>query len=327
MVPTVQTLSAFHQLKLLADPRRLAILRRLLAGPATLTHLGLALDQHPARVRHHLKQLEQAGLVQLCDVQTHGGVVEKYYATSAAAFSVQALVLPEIPGQAFIIFAGSHDLALEALAETLGPHLHLLTMPIGSLDGLVALRQGVCHLAGCHLLDAASGAYNTPTVRQLFPDRRVKLITLAQRTQGLLLAPGNPCQVHALADLARPHLRLVSRNPGSGTRLWLDQTLARLGLPPRPAAEQVVSTHTAVAAAVQSGQADVGLGLEAAARLHGLDFLPLFEERYDLVLPAELYANPAYAPLFEALNSRRFRQSAEALGGYNLAHTGETVAV
>ncbi|HEX7566990.1 MAG TPA: substrate-binding domain-containing protein, partial [Anaerolineaceae bacterium] len=182
MLP-IQSLRSFEQLKLLADPRRLVILRQLMAGPASLTMLGKALGEHPAWVRHHLKQLEAAGLVELVETRVQSGVVEKFYRARASGFLVQELILPENPARPVIVFSGSHDLAVELLASQLSDHLDILTLPVGSLDGLVALRQNLCNVSGAQLLDPG-GEYNLPFIRHFFPDRVMQVVTLAHREQG-----------------------------------------------------------------------------------------------------------------------------------------------
>ncbi len=322
---TIAPLTSFDQIKLLADSRRMEIMRLLMAEPATLSQLGRALGRHPAWVQHHVRALEAGGLVELAEVRANAGVMEKFYRARAGGFLLQELVLPggEKPA---LVFSGSHDLALERLARQLSPHLELLVHPVGSLDGLVNLRMGLCSLSGAHLLDS-SGAYNAPFVTRLFPDRRVHLVTLAHRAQGWMVAPGNPRGFRGAEDLLQPGLRFVNRNPGSGTRLWLDGELRRLGIAPETVSgySRVVNTHTGAALAIQSGEADVALGLEAAALQHGLDFLPLFAERYDLVLPDERL--PALAPLLDALQTAAFRQGVDGLRGYDTAHTGEEVEI
>jgi putative molybdopterin biosynthesis protein len=172
----IRPIQTFEQIKLLADPRRLDILRRLMSAPASLTQLGAALGEHPAWVRHHLKQLEAAGLVELVETRLQAGVTEKFYRARAGGLLLQQTILPEDPARPTVVFSGSHDLAVELLAETLAPHFTILTMPVGSLDGLVSLRQNLCHLSGCHLLDA-DGEYNLPFVRRFFPDRAIQIIT------------------------------------------------------------------------------------------------------------------------------------------------------
>lgn len=326
---TIEYIRNFEQIKLLTDRRRLAILRRLMHEPATLTQLGQALGEHPAWVRHHLKQLEEAGLVKMVATQVSGGVVEKYYQARAQAMIVQETILPSADHQETFLLLGSHDLGLNLLAQHLQEHglLQLLTLPVGSIDGLVALRQGIAHLTSCHLLDAESGEYNRPYVRHFFPDRRVTLITLAQRVQGLMVAPGNPDNIRSLEDLARPKVVLANRKRGSGTRVWLDMQFDQLGIPTgeiRGYTREAL-THNAVAQAIRRRQAGVGLGLEAAARQAGLDFIPLFQERYDLVLPEQYLNNPKIQPLFDYLNSGDFRQALESLDGYDATHTGDRI--
>jgi putative molybdopterin biosynthesis protein len=321
---TVAPLTSFAQIKLLADTRRLEILRLLMAAPASLTGLGAALGEHPAWIRHHIKRLEEAGLVEVCEVKVTNGVTEKFYRARAGAFLIQEMVLPQEGDRPTVIFSGSHDLAIEHLVEQLSPYINLLTLPVGSLDGLVALRQGFCHLSGCHLLDA-DGEYNAPFVRRFFPDRQMTLITLAYRQQGLMLAPGNPKGLRGIPDLVRPDVTFANRQRGSGTRLWLDGELQRLGIPATSVRgyENDLHTHTACAEAIKRGAADAALGLQAAARAHGLDFIPLFHERYDLALPHEQAST--LAPILDHLQSADFRRAAAALSGYDTAHTGEQI--
>ncbi len=230
----IEQIKDFDQIKIVTDPNRLAILRLLMAGPATLTQLGRVMGEHPAWVRHHLKQLEATGLVEMKTAQVSGGFVEKYYQAKARAFYFQEMILPETSGKKIVVMLGSHDLALNVLAqrslEKTG--LQLIIQPVGSLDGLVALRQGIAQISGCHLLDIQSGEYNLPFIRHIFPDRPVVLVTLAHRQQGLLVAPGNPLHIRGLEDLGREDVTLANRNRGSGTRLWLDQQLERMGIPP-----------------------------------------------------------------------------------------------
>ena len=186
----IETLRAFSQIKLLADARRMKILRLLMASPATLTHLARTLRQSPAWVRHHIIALQSAGLVEMVEIRKTGKVTEKYYRAKAGAFLLQQMVLPKTKKSALMI-SSSNDLALESIGHHLEKHFHLLNFPVGSLDGLVNLRQGLCQFSGSHILDE-DGEYNASTVRHLFPDRAVELVTLAYRTQGLLIRPGNP---------------------------------------------------------------------------------------------------------------------------------------
>jgi len=319
----VEPIQSFDRIKLLADSRRLDILRLLMASPATLTHLARTLKRSPAWIRHHLLALQSADLVELTEVRTTGKVTEKFYRAKASALLLQEVILPK-GKKPVVIFSGSHDLALEEIAEHIGKHVNLLSLPVGSLDGLVNLRQGLCQISGAHLLDE-NGEYNTPFVRHLFPDRDVEIVTLANRTQGLMLAAGNPKSIKKIVDIARDDVRFANRNAGSGTRLWLDAELRRLGIPAENVNgyNTVVKTHTEAASLVASNKADVSLGLQAAAHQHGLDFIPLFEERYDLVLPRE--QETILNPLLDYIQTLDFRNSVIPLTGYNTAHSGEKI--
>jgi len=320
---TVEPLRSFHKIKLLADPRRLEVLRLLMGAPSTLTQLGERLGQSPAWVRHHVKTLEEAGLVMLTAVRTTGRVTEKYYEARAGALLLEELILPKSKTPV-AVFAGSHDLALQAAADHLARQQTVLTLFVGSLNGLAHLRQGLCQLAGTHLRDDV-GKYNVAYVHHLFPEGDVELFTLAHRTQGLMVAAGNPKSIVDLADLVRPGIRLVQRNAGSGTRLWIDRELARHQIESallHPVGEDV-ATHTEAANLIRTDRADVALGLQAAARGSGLDFLPLFEERYDLVMPREKLRE--LAPLLDYIQTAEFRNSLHLLAGYGAAHSGEQV--
>jgi putative molybdopterin biosynthesis protein len=323
---SIRHLQSFEQLKLLSDPRRLRILQQLMSGPASLTMLGKAIGEHPAWVRHHLKQLEAAGLVELVETRIQSGVVEKFYRASAGGFLVQELILPQDRDHPVIVFSGSHDLAIELLSQLVSDHLDILTLTVGSLDGLVALRQNLCHLTGAHLLDTG-GDYNLPFIRHFFPDRAMQVVTLAHREQGLMTAPGNPKAIGTLADLVRENVTFINRNPGSGTRLWFDCHLQADGIPTgsiRGYAD-IVSTHTAAASLVQAGKVDVALGLRAAAHQFGLGFIPLFHERYDLVFSQE--QSSALVPLLDTIQTGAFRRRVDALTGYDTAHTGEQIPI
>ena len=319
----VETVNSFDKLKLLADPRRMDILRLLMVSPATITHLGRTMKQSPAWIRHHMLTLESADLIEVSEVRKTGKVTEKFYRAKADALLFQELILPKTKKPA-MIFSGSHDIALERIAEHLEKYVTLLSMPVGSLDGLVNLRQGLCQISGSHLLDV-NGEYNTPLIRHLFPDREVEIVTLAHRTQGLMLGSGNRKSVRQISDIAKPDIRFMNRNAGSGTRLWFDAELKKLKIPTKKinGYDRVVKTHSDAASVVQSGRADAALGLQAAAHLHGLDFIPLFEERYDLVLQRE--NEKALTPLLDYLQTANFRTELISLTGYNSAHSGEQI--
>ena len=299
------------------------ILRLLMASPATLTQLARTMKQSPAWIRHHIVALQSANLVEVSGIRKTGKVTEKYYRAKADVLLLQELILPKTRKPS-VIFSGSHDLGLEGIAEHLEKYLTLLSMPVGSLDGLVNLRQGLCQISGSHLLDE-NGKYNTAFVHYLFPDRDMEVITLAYRTQGLILAKNNPKSIKKISDLTDPRVRFVNRNAGSGTRLWFDSELQKLHIPADKVRgyDTVVKTHSDAATLISLNKADVSLGLQAAAYQYGLDFIPLFEERYDLVLPR---ANESILlPLLNYIQTIDFRRSLTSLTGYNTAHSGEQI--
>jgi putative molybdopterin biosynthesis protein len=318
----VQPIQTFDQIKLLADSRRMAILQLLMAAPATLTHLARSMAHSPAWIRHHIRLLELADLIEIAEVRRTGTVTEKYYRAKAGAFILQEMILPKGKGPS-LIFSGSHDLALEVAASSLSKYVNILSLPVGSLDGLVNLRLGLCHVAGAHLLDE-NGEYNIPYIRRFFPDREMEVITLAYRTQGLMFRTGNPKRIRNISDL-QSGIRFVNRNAGSGTRLWFDNELKKMGIHPDAihGYDQAVKTHSEAASQIAKGMADTALGLQAAAHRYELDFIPLFEERYDLILPRE--QEKSLSPLLDFLQTVRFRSELISLSGYNTAHSGEQI--
>ena len=190
------------------------------------------------------------------------------------------------------------------------------------------MQRGETHLAGSHLLDEETGDYNIRFIRDLLPDRRIVLLRFVGRVQGLMTPAGNPKNLHSLQDLTRPDMLFVNRQRGAGTRVLLDYELKKLGIGRRQVQgyERQEYTHLAVAAAVKSGTADCGLGILAAARALDLDFVPLFNERYDLVIPQEYYAGDLLAPLLHVARSPEFAATVQALGGYDTEGIGEVIA-
>ncbi len=326
-MPETMTVQNFEQLKVMAAAQRLAILRRLMVGPASLTALGRHFGTTPAHIRHHLQALERAGLVALASTHPVRGFTEKRYRATAAAYLVQTAVLPEAPSPYPLVVLGSNDRAVESLAEYIqqaAAPLNLQRVALDSLNGLIALRQGVCHLAGCHLLDPQTGDYNTAYIRTLFPGQAMVLVRLAQREVGLIVRPGNPRHVTTLADLMRPGVQFVNRERGSGTRLWLDQALRHAGLPVEAIAgySRELGSHAQVVEAVAQGQAEAGLALTTVARQSGLDYVPLYEEPYDLVAPQEALAEARYQLFFDLVCSGGFRRHLTGLPGYNARTSG-----
>ena len=225
-------------------------------------------------------------------------------------------------------FVGSHDLAVEYLADRLagGGDFRLKTSYRGSLGGLMALARGEADIAGSHLWDEESDQYNVPFVQRVLPGERVALVTLAGRSFGLMLPGGNPQEIESLADLTMEGVRWVNRQPGSGTRVWLDAQLKQLGVDTAviDGYEDVRTTHSEVAEAIKNGQATAGLGIEAAAAAHGLDFIPLAEEQYQLVIPERIMKTAACQNLLELIRSQEFKTTIVNFGGYETAETGKS---
>jgi len=193
---------------------------------------------------------------------------------------------------------------------------------------LIALRRGEAHLAGSHLLDPETGEYNISYVKQYLSDTPVVLVTLLRREQGLIVAKGNSKQIESLVDLARPDVRYVNRQRGAGTRVLLDYRLGVLGIAPDQVHgyQREEYTHLAVAAAVQSGVADCGLGVRAAARALDLGFVSVEWERYDLVIPQTYYDSELIKPLLDLIRGEAFRRAVAELPGYDPSPMGTVAA-
>jgi putative molybdopterin biosynthesis protein len=230
-----------------------------------------------------------------------------------------------------IVAIGSHDLTLDLLSSELSKAhtgLSLSSSNVGSLGGLIALQRGEAHLAGSHLMDEETGEYNVSYVRRYLPDTPVVLVNLVYRDQGLIVPKGNPKGLTGLDNLLRPDIQFVNRQRGAGTRVLLDYRLGQMSVSPAQIQgyRREEYTHLAVAAAVAGGSADTGLGILAAARALDLDFVPLMQERYDLVIPRPVYESGLLDPLLALIRGAAFREQVQALGGYDCAQMGEVVA-
>lgn len=230
-----------------------------------------------------------------------------------------------------IVCIGSHDNALDLLANILKkrfPIYSLSSAHVGSMGGLVALKRGEAHVAGTHLLDEETGEYNIPFIQRLLPDRKIVLVNLVYREQGLLVPNGNPKNIRGFADLARNDVVFVNRQAGAGTRLLTDKYLKELGISPQHVKgyEHEEYTHMGVASAVLTGVADTGLAILASARALGLDFIPVAKERYDLAIPAEYYESDMIKCLLSIIREdSEFRETVVSLGGYDISNIGSVV--
>lgn len=243
--------------------------------------------------------------------------------------TVELLRSPRVIDQT-IVAIGSHDMTLDLLADQLqrrNPTLRLSSAHVGSIGGLLALQRGEAHLAGAHLLDEDSGEYNARYVREMLLEQGVQAVLLGfvDRVQGLMVPRGNPKRIRDLEDLLRDDVVFVNRQRGAGTRVLLDYKLKQRQLNPRniQGYDRQEYTHLAVAAAVASGAADCGLGILAAAHALGLDFVPLFDERYDLVIPIPYYESRLLQPLLSLIRDPDFARSVETLGGYGTGQMGK----
>ncbi|MFP6664538.1 MAG: molybdopterin biosynthesis protein [Deltaproteobacteria bacterium] len=237
------------------------------------------------------------------------------------------LLRPEQEVRGTILVTGSHDATLGLLEDVLKqelPSAKLATSSVGSLAGLLALGRGEAHIAATHLLDPDTGDYNLPDIARLLPDLPLRIFNLAVREQGLIVAPGNPLGLAAIADLGREGLRFVNRQSGAGTRVLLDFLLDKNGMDPDTIAgyDREVFTHTSTAVAVSSGLVDVGMGVRSAAAALGLDFVAIESEDYDLVLRADFAESAPGEALIAVLRSEALRTAIESFPGYDTSRTG-----
>ena len=191
----------------------------------------------------------------------------------------------------------------------------------------MAVRRGEAHAAGIHLLDTETGEYNRSFLKKYFPNGGVKLLRCVGRQQGLMLPKGNPMGIRRFADLARPGLRYVNRQKGSGTRILMDYLCTKEGVDPAAVYgyEREELTHTSVAVQIAGGSADAGLGIYSAAKLYDLDFLPICIEEYDLLVPDSAWDTPMVQRLVELLKSEAFAKRIGQMGGYTLDRPGELI--
>lgn len=231
-----------------------------------------------------------------------------------------------------LVLIGSHDPLLDELADLIhreDRRLFLSSAHVGSMGGIMAVRRGEAHAAGIHLLDTETGEYNRSFIKKYFPRGGVYLVRCVGRQQGLMLRQGNPLGIRSFADIAREGIRYVNRQKGSGTRILTDYLCEKEGVDPDRVYgyEREELTHNAVAVQIAGGSADAGMGIYSAAKLYGLDFLPICVEEYDLLIPEKLWSSGPVRQLIRTLKSEEFRSRIEALGGYTLDRPGEIIDV
>jgi len=226
----------------------------------------------------------------------------------------------------FLLAAGSDDPSLGILhdlyeAQTQTASFFMTT--IGSSAGLAAIRSGVADFATAHLLEPARTG---TTDQELLPSSTV-VVELFHRELGLLVAAGNSKNIKSLRDLARPNRRIINRQPGSGTRMYLDQELSRFRLNGKKISgyDSIVSTHLEVGLRVLRGAADVGLATRTTAQLLGLDFIPLTRERFDMLVPKDRFFTRGIQMLLGIVGSREFRERVDSLGGYDVTESGRII--
>ena len=231
-----------------------------------------------------------------------------------------------------LVVIGSHDPLLDELADMLhlgDPRLYMSSSHVGSMGGIMAIRRGEAHMAGCHLLDTADGTYNRSFIRKYFPKGDVKLVSCVGRQQGLMVARGNPLNICSFADISRQGIRYVNRQKGSGTRILTDYLCIREKVEPSDVygytREEL--THTSVAAQIACGSADVGMGIYSAAKLYDLDFIPICIEEYDLIIPDHAWDSPMVQQLLTILRSDAFREKILSMGGYTVDHPGQVLCL
>lgn len=230
-----------------------------------------------------------------------------------------------------VVCIGSHDNALDLLANILRkkyPKYSLSSAHVGSMGGLMALKKGEAHFAGTHLLDEETGEYNVPFVQRILGDKKMVLMNLVYREQGLMVVKGNPKEISGFIDLTRDDVVFINRQSGAGTRLLTDQYLRQGGISPGDVKgyDREEYTHMGVASAVLSGIADAGMGILASAKALDLDFIPVAKERYDLAIPKEYMKLENVSALIRIIReSREFRETVERLGGYDVTDMGKII--
>ncbi|MGO9416610.1 MAG: molybdopterin biosynthesis protein [Syntrophobacteraceae bacterium] len=231
-----------------------------------------------------------------------------------------------------LIMIGSHDNTIDLIANELkarDSRIHLSSSNVGSLGGLMALRRRQAHFAGSHLLDAQTGEYNYSYVERYLKGTPVRLVQLAMREQGLLVGKTNPKGINGIEDLMRPDVVFINRQAGSGTRVLFDYCLHQIGLPAKDinGYDQEEFTHMSIAVSVLSGRADAGMAIYSSARALDLGFIPIGEERYDLVIAESAWADFKMRTALDIIASDSFRDMVSSMGGYEVSNSGRIMGI
>ena len=231
-----------------------------------------------------------------------------------------------------LVVIGSHDPLLDELADMMhieNNEVYMSSAHVGSMGGIMAIRRGEAHAAGCHLLDTETGQYNLAFMKKYFPKGGVKLIRCVGRQQGMMVAKGNPLNIQSFSDIAKEGVRYVNRQKGSGTRILTDYLCKQNGVDPDSiyGYDREELTHTSVAAQIVSGSADAGMGIYSAAKLYDLDFIPICIEEYDLIIPDHAWDTPMVQQMIATLKSDAFREKILSLGGYTVENPGEIIPI
>lgn len=231
-----------------------------------------------------------------------------------------------------IVSIGSHDLIMDMIGSMLhrrDSRLNLSSAHVGSMGGLMSLRRGEAHMAPIHLLDEETGIYNESYIRKLFPDGGIALVKGVKRIQGMMVRKGNPKNIKGFRDFSREDIQFVNRQKGAGTRILTDYMLKKEGIAPTEISgyEREMTTHMAVAAAVSSGSADVGVGVLSAAKAMELDFIPIGVEEYDFAIPVKHMQLDMFRQFIDIIESQEFKDMLEGLGGYAAENSGKIIQI
>ena len=253
--------------------------------------------------------------------------LEGYHAGSEVEIR---LLSPEEKLKNTVVVIGSHDPLLDELGDMLhvaDNDVYMSSSHVGSMGGIMAIRRGEAHAAGCHLLDTDTGEYNLAFMKKYFPRGDVKLVTCVGRQQGMIVAKGNPLNIQKFSDIAKEGIRYVNRQKGSGTRILTDYLCKKENVDAAAiyGYDREELTHTSVAAQIVNGSADAGMGIYSAAKLYDLDFIPICIEEYDLIIPDHVWDTPQVQQMIATLKSEAFKEKILSLGGYTVENPGEII--